>query len=56
MLENLNDYLQFLMLFIVFAAIIFYTVYLYNLKVISTRVRKEKDYYARISRKERVRK
>lgn len=53
MLENLNDYLQFMMLFVVFAVIIFYCLYVYNLKVIATRVRAEKDYYAKISRKER---
>ncbi len=56
MLENINDYLQFIMLFVVFAAIIFYAVYIYNLKLIATRVRQEMDYYTRISRKERVRK
>ena len=56
MLENINDYLQFITMFVVFAAIILYAIYLYNLKIISNRVRKEKDYYTKISRKERFRK
>lgn len=53
MLETFNDYVQFIMLILVFASMLFLCIYLYNLRVISRRVKNEKEYYKKISRKER---